>query len=94
MDCEKAIRDELGKAAGRLGAGAEVCEKIRSLACAELYRALEELGADRLLLAFVCAWSESSDDAGVLESLKQWNQNGDFRFVRLPGGAPAVRTRR
>ena len=94
MDYEKAIRDELCRAAGRLGAGAEAREKIQGLPRAELYCALERLGADRLLLAFVSAWSESSDDLGVLESLKQWNSGGDFRFVRLPGERPAVRTRR
>lgn len=92
MDYENAIRDELCAAAARLGAGAAEQEPLRSLPRAELYRALEKLGADGLLLAVARDWSESGDDAGVLQSLKQWNGNGEFRFVR--SSPPAVRTRR
>ena len=42
------------------------------------------LGADRLLLALVSSWRDSSDELGVLNSLRELNGNGDFKFFRLP----------
>lgn len=49
-----------------------------------VYRALSDLGADRLLLALVSSWRDSNDELGVLNSLREWNANGEFKFFRLP----------
>jgi hypothetical protein len=46
---------------------------------AELYRALEYLGADRKLLAAVGSWGDTLEDTKVLELLKRWN---DVRLLR------------
>jgi len=74
MDHGKAIRDELCKAAGRLGARVAEVGQICSLPRGEIHDALEDLGADRLLLVLVAAWGEWMDDADLLESLKEWNR--------------------
>jgi hypothetical protein len=71
MDQHNAILDELCKAAERLGGDAE---QIRGLPRAQIYDALEDLGADRFLLAFVGSWGDTLDDAQVLASLQRWNR--------------------
>lgn len=73
MDQNKAIRDEVCKAAARLGAGVVKSEQICSLPPAEVYDALMEIGADRFLLTAVGSWGYKSDE-DVLEQLKRWNR--------------------
>jgi hypothetical protein len=40
----------------------------------EIYRALEHLGADPLLLGIVRSWGDTLTDEEVLASLQKWNQ--------------------
>jgi hypothetical protein len=80
MDHRTAILDELRQATERLGGDGE---RIRTLPRAQIYSELEDLGADRLLLAFVRSWGSTMDDADVLRSLQEWNRNGDFKFFRI-----------
>ena len=82
MDQDKAIRDQLCKAAKGLGARVAEVEQISSLPRSELYGALKGLGADRILLALVSRWGKSIDDADLLKSLRAWNRDGDFKFFR------------
>jgi hypothetical protein len=65
------ILDELCHAAERLGGNAE---RIRALSRAEIYDALEDLDADRYLLAVVGSWGDTLDDDQVLASLQRWNR--------------------
>jgi hypothetical protein len=53
------IRDEPSKAAERLGGDGE---RIRGLPRAEIYEALQDLEADRLLLAIVGSWGDTLSD--------------------------------
>ena len=81
MDHHKAIRDELARAAERLGADGD---EIRGLSRSRLYKVLEDLGADRYLLAFVGSWGNTMSDRQVLKELQEWNRSGGhFRFDRL-----------
>jgi hypothetical protein len=81
MDQHEAILDELCRAAERMGGDGE---QIRALPRAHIYDALEGLGADRHLLAFVGSWGDTMNDGQVLKELKEWNRNGGrFRFDRL-----------
>lgn len=84
MQLDHAIRQEIARAA--VGLGASVAE-AGHIACgprADVYRALSDLRADPLLLALVSSWRDSNDELGVLNSLREWNGNGDFKFFRLP----------
>ena len=49
-----------------------------------MHRAFSNLGADRLLLALLATWRDSGDELGVLNSLREWIANGDFKYFRLP----------
>lgn len=40
---------------------------------AEIYTALQKLGADRELLATVGSWGDTLPDGDVLELLREWN---------------------
>jgi hypothetical protein len=71
MDTHGAILVELSRAAERLGGDGD---RIRALPRAEIYDALDDLGADRYLLAFVGSWGDTMSDADVLEELKRWNR--------------------
>jgi hypothetical protein len=42
----------------------------------EIYRALEELGANGHLLAIVGSWGDTLTEAEVLEHLRTWNESG------------------
>ena len=71
MDLNEAILDELCKAAERLGGDGE---QIRALPRAKIYDALEDLGADRHLLAAAGSWGDTLNDDQVLASLQRWNR--------------------
>jgi hypothetical protein len=71
MDLNEAIRDALCKAAERLGGGGE---EIRALPRAKIYDRLEDLDADRHLLAVVGSWGDTLSDDQVLASLQRWNR--------------------
>jgi hypothetical protein len=68
---DEAILDELCKAAERLGADGD---RIRALPRAELYDALEDLEADRFLLAIVGSWGDTLSDDQVLAAVQRWNR--------------------
>ena len=72
MGHDKAIRDELCKAAERLGGDGA---RIRTLPRGEIYDAMEDLGADRHLLAAVGSWGDTLSDGEVLASLRRWNRD-------------------
>ena len=84
MTLDHAIRAEIARAAVGLGATRAEAERISGGSRSEIQRALAGLGADRLLLALVATWRDSSDELGVLNSLREWIANGDFKFFRLP----------
>ena len=44
---------------------------------AEIYKALETLGANKHLLGIVGSWGDTLDDSEVLELLKPWNSGRD-----------------
>jgi hypothetical protein len=48
-------------------------QNTRQKIAAELYAALERLGADVELLAIVGSWRDTLDDAEVLELLQHYN---------------------
>jgi hypothetical protein len=89
MKLDHAIRTEIARAAAGLGANRAEAERISGRPRDEIHRALADLGADRLLLALVAAWRDSNDELGVLNSLREWIANGDFKFFRLPPGRGA-----
>jgi hypothetical protein len=91
MELDHAIRTEIARAAVGLGASGAEAERIAGGSRAEIYRALAGLGADRLLLALVGTWRDSDDEVGVLNSLREWSANGDFRFFRFPPGDGATK---
>lgn len=71
---EHRIADELYLAAARLGADPL---DIRLVPLDGLYEALEELGADRYLLALAATWGDgdpwtANDDAETLKLLQAW----------------------
>ena len=71
---EQRIADELYLAAARLGADPL---DIRLLPLDGLYEALEDLGADRYLLALAATWGDGNpctenDDAETLKLLHAW----------------------
>lgn len=39
----------------------------------EVYRAFEELGADKRLLAIIGSWGDTLEDFEVLDLLRAWN---------------------
>ena len=84
MKLDDAIRAEIARAAVGLGASRAEAERISNRSRSEVYRALAGLGADRLLLALVATWRDSNDELGVLNSLREWIANGDFKFFQLP----------
>lgn len=51
-------------------------DPTRSAIVAELYTALEELGAEPELLATVREWGKSLSDDEVLKNLKSFNRTG------------------
>ena len=74
------------KTRAAVGLGASVAE-AGQIACGsrcDVYRALSDLGAERLLLALVSSWRDSNDELGVLNSLREWNGDGDFKYFKLP----------
>src|SRR5262245_57584841 len=71
VDHEEAIRDEIGRAAERLGGDGLM---VRALPQAQIYEALDDLGADGFLLAYVNSWGDSMSDADELEGLRRWNR--------------------
>jgi hypothetical protein len=83
MTLDDAIRAEIARAAVGLGTSRADAERISSGTRSEIYRALAGLGADRLLLALVGTWRDSDDELGVLNSLREWSANGDFKYFRL-----------
>ena len=84
MQVDHAIRQEIARAAVGLGASVAEAGQIACGPRSDVYRALSELGADRLLLALVSSWRDSNDELGVLNSLREWNGDGDFKYFRLP----------
>ena len=84
MKLDNAIRAEIARVAVGLGASRAEGKRISSRPRSEIHRALSNLGADRLLLAVVSSWRDSNDEVGVLNSLRELNANGDFKFFRLP----------
>jgi hypothetical protein len=62
MDLNDAILDEMCKAAERLGGDGE---EIRALPQARIYDALDDLGADRYLLAVVGSWGDTGRRSGA-----------------------------
>jgi len=84
MQLDHAIRQEIGRAAVGLGASVAEAGQIASGPRSDVYRALSDLGADRLLLALVSSWRDSNDELGVLNSLRELNGNGEFKYFRLP----------
>ena len=82
MQLDHAIRQEIGRAAVGLGASVAEAGQIASGARSDVYRALSDLGADRLLLALVSSWRDSNDELGVLNSLRALNGPGDFKYFR------------
>lgn len=54
----------------------------RSAIIAELYKALEDLGAEPELLATVREWGNTLDDDEVLKQLKAFNATGTI-FERI-----------
>jgi hypothetical protein len=76
---EQQIADELYLAAARLGADPL---DIRLLELSGLYDALEELGADRYLLALAGTWGDGDpwtegDDAETLKLLLAWTADAE-----------------
>ena len=84
MKLDHAIRAEIARAAVGLGASRAEAKRISTKARSEIYGALSNLGADRLLLALVATWRDSNDELGVLNSLREWIANGDFKYFQLP----------
>jgi hypothetical protein len=84
MQLDHAIRQEIARAAVGLGASVAEAGQIACRSRADVYRALGDLGADSLLLALVSSWRDSDDELGVLNSLREWNSDADFKFFRLP----------
>jgi len=84
MQLDHAIRQEIGRAAVGLGASVAEAGQIACGPRSDVHRALSDLGADRLLLALVSSWRDSNDELGVLNSLRELNSDGDFKFFRLP----------
>ena len=60
-------------------------EKTQAEIRAELYQALEGLGAHPYLLATVDSWGDGLTDAEVLQFLKSWN-DGTFRVAIISTG--------
>jgi len=84
MKLDDAIRVEIARVAVGLGASRAEAERISCRPRAEVHRALSYLGADRLLLALVATWRDSGEELGVLNSLREWIANSDFKYFRLP----------
>jgi len=84
MELDHAIRQEIARVAAGLGASVADAGQIACRSRADVYCALSDLGADRLLLALVGSWRDSNDELGVLNSLRELNSNGCFKFFRLP----------
>jgi len=84
MKLDDAIRAEVARAAAGLGANRADAERISSGSRSEIHRALSGLGADRLLLALLATWRDSGDELGVLNWLREWIANGDFKYFRHP----------
>ena len=81
MKDDRAICDELVAAAELLGADGE---EFRAMRSSRIYEALEDLGADRMLLAVVGSCGYTLSDDQVLEYLKEWNRDGGrLRFDRI-----------
>jgi hypothetical protein len=74
---EREIVAELHKVAELLGADPD---NIRNVPAAEMYDALEALGADRFLLGIVGSWKDTMEDVEVLELLREWNRLGSLEF--------------
>ena len=49
---------------------------IKAQIAAEIYTALERLGADEELLAIIGSWRDTLPDAEVLALLREWNATG------------------
>jgi hypothetical protein len=47
---------------------------------AEIYKAVEELGAKPELLSCVASWGTTQTDEQVLERLRAYNQTGDIKL--------------
>ena len=84
MQLDHAIRQEIARAAVGLGASVAEAGQIACGPRSDICRALSDLGADPLLLALVSSWRHSNDELGVLNSLRELNGNGEFKFFRLP----------
>jgi hypothetical protein len=84
MQLDHAVRQEIARAAVGLGASVAEAGQIACGSRSDVYRALSKLGADRLLLALLSSWRDSSDELGVLNSLRELNGDGDFKYFRLP----------
>ncbi|MFL6566948.1 MAG: hypothetical protein ACJ8G5_18575 [Burkholderiales bacterium] len=84
MQLDDAIREEIAQAAVGLGASVAEARQIASGPRSHIHRALSDLGAAPLLLALMNSWRDANDELGVLNSLREWNGNGDFKFFRLP----------
>jgi hypothetical protein len=53
---------------------------------AEIYKAVEELGAKPDLLSCVASWGTTQTDEQVLERLRAYNQTGDIKPAKRPFG--------
>ena len=84
MQLDHAIRQEIARAAVGLGASVAEAGQIACGPRSDICRALSDLGADPLLLALVSSWRHSNDELGVLNSLREWNGDGDFKYFQLP----------
>ena len=84
MTLDHAIRQEIARAAVGLGASVAEAGQIACGPRSDVCAALSGLSADPLLIAVVSSWRDSNDELGVLNSLREWNGNGDFKFFRLP----------
>jgi hypothetical protein len=78
MDLTVDIVSEIQRAMKTLGAP----EDVEASAALSVYRDMEELGADRELLAAVGSWGDSLDDEDVLEMLREWNSRHSIPDVR------------
>ena len=84
MQLDHAIRQEIARAVVGLGASVAEAGQIACGPRSDVHRALSGLGADQLLLALLGSWRDSNDELGVLNSLRELNSNGDFKFFQLP----------
>jgi hypothetical protein len=72
-EVEREIRSEIAKAVRSLGGPARLVATIEGKTKDEMYRAAEQLGADRFLLAAIGSWRDTMGDEDALRELRDWN---------------------